>query len=168
MKGKRTRTKKIMINGANYDPTVKSRIIPMDSDYDLARLWDDIVSIQVGALNRVIEGNILRDWEKILPSFGSSPEEISDMAGQLRKIFLNSQWYKEEDPAVFQARLIKFIESLQTKWVDSIMSILYYREDELLQNDRIGCESIFDLWDILFTAKALRKESVIGLNIIKL
>ena len=40
--------------------------------------------------------------------------------------------------------------------------------DELLQNDRIGCESIFDLWDILFTAKALRKESVIGLNIIKL
>lgn len=168
MKRKRTRTKKIMINGANYDPTVKLRIIPMDSDYDLARLWDDIVSIQVGALNRVIEGHILQDWEKILPSFGSSPEEISDMASQLRKIFLNSQWYKEEDPAVFQARLIKFIESLQTKWVDSIMSILYYREDELLQNDRIGCESIFDLWDILFTAKALRKESIIGLNIIKL
>lgn len=168
MKRKRTRTQNIMINGINYDPTVKLRIIPMDSDYDLARLWDDIVSIQVGALNRVIEGHILRDWEKILPSFGSSSEEISDMAGQLRKIFLNSQWYKEEDPAVFQARLIKFIESLQTKWVDSIMSILYYREDKLLQNDRIGCESIFDLWDILFTAKALRKESVIGLNIIKL
>lgn len=165
---KRKRTKKIMINGANYDPTVKLRIIPMNSDYDLARLWDDIVSIQVGALNRVIGGHILRDWERILPSFGSSPEEISDMASQLRKIFLNSQWYKDEDPAVFQARLIKFIESLQTKWVDSIMSILYYREDELLQNDRIGCESIFDLWDILFTAKALRKESVIGLNIIKL
>lgn len=168
MKRKRTRTQKIMINPVNYDPTVKLRIIPRDSDYDLARLWDDIVSIQVGALNMVIGGHILQDWEKILPSFGSSPEEISDMAGQLRKIFLNSQWYKEEDPAVFQARLIKFIESLQTKWVDSIMSILYYREDELLQNDKIGCESIFDLWDILFTAKALRKESVIGLNIIKL
>lgn len=60
------------------------------------------------------------------------------------------------------------VNGLNQRWFNTIMSILYMMEEDLME---MSSDSVFILWDILFTCQALRKENnvvAMGLNIFEL
>lgn len=60
------------------------------------------------------------------------------------------------------------VNGLNQRWFNTIMSTLYMMEEDLME---MSSDSVFILWDILFTCQALRKENnvvAMGLNIFEL
>ena len=60
------------------------------------------------------------------------------------------------------------VNVLNQRWFNTIMSTLYMMEEDLME---MSSDSVFILWNILFTCKTFRKENnvvAMGLNIFEL
>lgn len=143
--------------------TIKLRLQRPLSPKDI---WNQIMDIQIQALESLVEEKDLKKWEIIFPCFGSSLVRAEDIARKYITFFngLRGDLFDEDFPELEKA----LVRTMPPRWFSTIMSTLYMMEDDLME---CNAESVHTLWDILFTCKALREEDnvvAMGLNTFKL
>lgn len=146
--------------------TRKSIKIPLKRPLSAQEIWNRIMDIQIQALESLLEDKDLDKWKIIFPSYGTSLEQVESLAREYIESF------KRMKGDTFNNRYDDIenmlVNGLNQRWFNTIMSTLYMMEEDLIE---MSSDSVFILWDILFTCQALRKENnvvAMGLNIFEL
>lgn len=129
-------------------------------------IWNRIMDIEIQALEKLLEEKSLDKWKTIFPCYGSSLEYTETQAKKYITIFqgLQGNTYNKDPQAVENM----LVNRLNLRWFNTLMSTLFMMEDELL---RTSSDSVFELWDLFFTAQAMREENnvvAMGLNTFEL
>lgn len=143
--------------------TIKLRLQRPLSPKDI---WNQIMDIQIQALESLIEEKDLKKWEIIFPCYGTSLSQAEGIAKEYLNFFksLRGDLF-DNDFHVLECALVR---NMPPRWFNTIMSTLYMMEEDLME---CNAESVHTLWDILFTCQALREEDnvvAMGLNTFKL
>lgn len=128
-------------------------------------IWNQIMDVHIQALESLLEDKSLDKWKIIFPCYGTSLEAVESMAREYIEAFKRVQGNtfneRYEDVEIL-------IIGLNQRWFNTIMSTLYMMEEDLME---MSSDSVFTLWDILFTCQALRRENnvvAMGLNTFEL
>lgn len=100
-----------------------------------------LVSINIEALEELLEDEQLKEWDLLLENFQSSRTELKHMIKQqieTYKTIINSK-----NP-LFQARLIL----VNSKWRNILMETLYILEEDFFAEGKV--EAVSYLWKIFF------------------
>lgn len=128
-------------------------------------IWNQIMDVHIQALESLLEDKSLDKWKIIFPCYGTSLEAVESMAREYIEAF------KRVQGNTFNERyedVEMLIIGLNQRWFNTIMSTLYMMEEDLME---MSSDSVFTLWDILFTCQALRRENnvvAMGLNTFEL
>lgn len=129
-------------------------------------IWNQIMDVQIQALESLLEDKSLDKWKIIFPCYGTSLEAVESMAREYIEAF------KRMKGDTFNNRYDDIenmlVNGLNQRWFNTIMSTLYMMEEDLME---MSSDSVFILWDILFTCQTFRKENnvvAMGLNIFEL
>lgn len=129
-------------------------------------IWNQIMDVHIQALEKLLEEKSLDKWKTIFPCYGSSLEYTETQAKKYITIFqgLQGNTYNKDPQAVENM----LVNRLNLRWFNTLMSTFFMMEDELL---RTSSDSVFELWDLFFTAQAMREENnvvAMGLNTFEL
>lgn len=146
--------------------TRKSIKIHLKGPLSAQEIWNQIMDIQIQALESLLEDKSLDKWKIIFPCYGTSLEAVESMAREYIAAFqrvqgdtFNNRYEDIED---------MLMNGLNNRWLNTLMSTLYMMEEDLME---MSSDSVFTLWDIFFTCQALRKENhvvTMGLNTFEL
>lgn len=146
--------------------TRKSIKIHLKRPLSAQEIWNQIMDVQIQALESLLEDKSLDKWKIIFPCYGTSLESVESLAREYIESF------KRVKGDTFNNRYDDIenmlVNGLNQRWFNTIMSTLYMMEEDLME---MSSDSVFILWDILFTCQALRKENnvvAMGLNIFEL
>lgn len=146
--------------------TRKSIKIHLKRPLSAQEIWNQIMDVQIQALESLLEDKSLDKWKIIFPCYGTSLESVESLAREYIESF------KRMKGDTFNNRYDDIenmlVNGLNQRWFNTIMSTLYMMEEDLME---MSSDSVFILWDILFTCQALRKENnvvAMGLNIFEL
>lgn len=146
--------------------TRKSIKIHLKRPLSAQDIWNQIMDVQIQALESLLEDKSLDKWKIIFPCYGTSLESVESLAREYIESF------KRVKGDTFNNRYDDIenmlVNGLNQRWFNTIMSTLYMMEEDLME---MSSDSVFILWDILFTCQALRKENnvvAMGLNIFEL
>ena len=140
--------------------------LKLQSHISAQDIWNQIMDVQIQALESLLEDKSLDKWKIIFPCYGTSLESVESLAREYIESF------KRMKGDTFNNRYDDIenmlVNGLNQRWFNTIMSTLYMMEEDLME---MSSDSVFILWDILFTCQALRKENnvvAMGLNIFEL
>lgn len=144
--------------------TRKGIKLKLERSLSAREIWNRILGIEIQALEQLLEEKSLDKWKTIFPCYGSSLEAVEDLARGYITAFQELQGDTfDKHPEAVENMLVK---GLNPRWFNTLMSILFMMEDELL---RTSSDSVFELWDLFFTAQALREENnVVAMGLINL
>lgn len=144
--------------------TRKGIKLKLERPLSAQEIWNRIMDIEIQALEKLLEEKSLSKWKTIFPCYGSSLEYTETQAKKYITIFqgLQGNTYNKDPQAVENM----LVNRLNLRWFNTLMSTLFMMEDELL---RTSSDSVFELWDLFFTAQAMREENnVVAMGLINL
>lgn len=144
--------------------TRKGIKLKLERPLSAQEIWNRIMDIEIQALEKLLEEKSLDKWKTIFPCCGSSLEYTETQAKKYITIFqgLQGNTYSKDPQAVENM----LVNRLNLRWFNTLMSTLFMTEDELL---RTSSDSVFELWDLFFTAQAMREENnVVAMGLINL
>lgn len=111
------------------------------------QIWHMILDINIQAIQKLIEGGDLNQWELLLENHNSSLEEVQKLAKKRLDFYMAVR----KDPVIPISSLIK----MDTKWFNTLRSTLFMLEEELIL--RTGSLAVWEMWDIFFKIEEARK-----------